>query len=164
MAHSSIIQKAKNTLIKELISDQEFLKAINPPDNDILPEEVLGKYLFDYHQNPLTITEAQTFVTVQVHIPESRYPDKTFVKPIVEIWIYSHYTKMKVDNVPKIKCNRNDYISQILDKKINGRSDLGIGKVVLKSNIEGTFQADYLYRVMTFELKDINQSQCDVDD
>lgn len=162
MANGSIIQKVKNTLIKELINDKEFLKALNSPTDDI--EEIVGKYIFDYHQNPLTLKEAQTFVTVQVQVPEVRYPDKTFNKPIIEIWIYSHFTKMKVDNVPKIKCNRNDYISQLLDRRINGRTDLGIGKVVLKSNIEGTLQADYLYRVMTFELLDINQSQCDVDD
>lgn len=163
MANSSVIQKVKNIIIKELVNDEEFLKALNPP-KEVDDDEILGTYLFDYHQNPLTIKDAQTFVTIQVHIPESRYPDKTFYKPILEVWIYSHYTKMKVDNVPKIKCNRNDYISQILDRLINGRTDLGIGKAVLKSNIEGTFQADYLYRVMTFELTDINQSQCGVDD
>ena len=53
---------------------------------------------------------------------------------------------MKVDNVPKINVNRNDYLSNLIDKKLNGRSDFGIGEVTLQSNIEGSYQKDYLYR------------------
>ena len=43
---------------------------------------------------------------------------------------------MIVDNVPKITQNRNDYLSELIDKKINGKSGFGIGETKLISNIE----------------------------
>ena len=67
---------------------------------------------------------------------------------------------MKVDNVPKINVNRNDYLSNLIDKKLNGRSDFGIGEVTLQSNIEGSYQKDYLYRQMIFKCTDLNDSLC----
>ena len=45
-----------------------------------------------------------------------------FVKPTVEIWIISHYEHMKINNIPKVKSNRNDYLSMLIDNEINGKS------------------------------------------
>lgn len=163
-ANSRIIEKAKNIIIKELIQDVDFLKALNVPDDVIDSEGVLNKYIFDYHQNPNTVEEVQTFLTIQVHLPEVLHIDPKRITALIEIWIYSHYKNMKVDNIPKIRCNRNDYISMLLDQKINGRDDMGIGTVKLKGNIEGTFQPDYLFRNMTFEVAATNNSPCNNED
>lgn len=160
MANSSIIKKAKKKIIKELINDTEFIKALNISSfND--NEDIIGKYIIDYNQQPNTIDEKITFITIQVHIPESRFSyDNTYVHPTIEIWIYSHYKNMKVNNIPKVSSNRNDYISEMLDKKFNGRDDFGIGKIQLVSNVEGSYQSDYLYRAMVFRGTDLNDSLC----
>ena len=71
---------------------------------------------------------------------------------------------MVVDNIPKITENRNDYLSELIDAKLNGRSDFGIGELQLASNVEGSYQQDYVYRKMVFTTKDVNDSLCDKDD
>lgn len=67
---------------------------------------------------------------------------------------------MVVDNIPKITENRNDYLSKLVDTKLNGRSDIGIGELKLESNVEGAYQKDYVYRQMIFKCKDLNKSLC----
>lgn len=160
MANSSIIGKAKNRIIKEFIKDKEIVAAINSSEVTS-PEKLKGTHIFDYHQNPLTINTVETFITVQVHIPQPfSFEDKTFVKPTVEIWIISHEKHMVVDNVPKVTENRNDYLSRLIDNKLNGKSGFGIGKLNLTSNNEGAYQQDYVFRKMVFECLDLNASLC----
>lgn len=163
MANSSIIRKAKNKIVKEFIKDQEIIAAIN--SSEVKPNEsqkLINKHIFDYNQNPHTLNIVGTFITIQVHIPQSYYNDfKTRVKPTIEIWIISHEKHMIVDNVPKITQNRNDYLSELIDKKINGKTGFGIGETTLLSNEEGSFQQDYLYRRMIFQCLDLNSSLCE---
>lgn len=124
--------------------------------------------MFRYHQNPNTLTEAITFLTVQVHIPSTYDSNKTWVLPRIEIWVISHEKCMNVDNIPKISANRNDYISQLIDLKFNGRESIGIGcnkvkffgKLQLISNVEGAYSNNYLYRQLIFETKDLNDNFC----
>lgn len=169
MANSSIIRKAKNKIVKEFIKDKEIVAAINSSKikpNE--PEKLINNHIFDYNQNPHTLNEVGTFITIQVHIPQSYYNDyygsNIHVKPTIEIWIISHEKHMVVDNVPKITQNRNDYLSELIDRKINGKSGFGIGETKLLSNIEGSFQQDYLFRKMIFECLDLNDSMCEDDD
>ena len=100
-----------------------------------------------------------------MHIPQSfsynRNSSSIYVKPTIEIWIISHEQHMVVDNVPKITANRNDYLSILIDNKLNGRSDIGINSLTLTSNIEGCYQQNYLYRKLVFEGTDLNDSLCD---
>lgn len=165
MANSSIIRNAKNKIVKEFIKDQDIVAAINSSEikpNE--PEKLIGKHIFNYNQNPHTLNKVGTFITIQVHIPQSYYNDYnasvTRVKPTIEIWIISHEQHMVVDNVPKVTQNRNDYLSELIDNKINGKTGFGIGETVLLSNIEGAFQQDYLFRKMIFQCVDINASLC----
>ena len=163
MANSSIIDSAKNKIIKEFIKDDMIVKAIDS-SNVTSREELVNTHIFNYHQNPNTINTVETFITVQIHIPQSFTYDKssdTFINPTIEIWIISHYQHMVVKNIPKVTANRNDYLSELIDEKLNGKSGFGIGTLKLRSNIEGSYQADYVYRKMIFETLDLNDSLCD---
>ena len=161
MANSSIVKKVKNKVIKELIKDSNIVSAINSDKvSKDTPEKLINTNIFNYHQNPYTIDTVSTFITIQVHIPDSYIRNRTFVNPQLEIWIISHERHMTVDNIPKITENRNDYLSELIDEKFNGRSDFGFGDMKLVSNIEGAFQTDYLYRKMIFEGTDLNMSMC----
>lgn len=169
MANSSIIKKAKNKIIKEFIKDADIVAAIN--SSTVKPnesEKLINTHIFNYNQNPNTLNIVGTFITIQVHIPQSYYNDYnasvTRVKPTIEIWIISHEKHMVVDNVPKVTQNRNDYLSELIDNKINGKSGLGIGETMLLSNVEGAFQQDYLFRKMIFQCVDLNWSLCDEDE
>lgn len=170
MANSSIIRKAKNKIIKEFIRDRDIIDAINSSDikyNE--PEKLVGTHIFNYNQNPHTLNKVGTFITIQVHIPQNFYNDyrgnsTIHVKPTIEIWIISHEQHMTVNNVPKVTQNRNDYLSELIDNKINGKSGFGIGETKLISNVEGAFQADYLFRKMIFQCLDLNWSLCEEDE
>lgn len=169
MANSSIIRKAKNKIIKEFIKDADIVAAIH--SNTVKPnesEKLINTHIFNYNQNPHTLNTVGTFITLQVHIPQNYYADYnasvTRVKPTIEIWIISHEKHMIVDNVPKVTQNRNDYLSELIDNKINGKTGIGIGETVLLSNIEGAFQQDYLYRKMIFQCTDLNWSLCENDE
>lgn len=169
MANSSIIKKTKNKIVKEFIKDKEIVAAINSSEvKSNEPEKLIGKHIFNYNQNPHTLNIIGTFITIQVHIPQSYYDDYNAsinrIKPTIEIWIISHERHMNVDNIPKITQNRNDYLSELIDNKINGKSGFGIGNTVLISNIEGAFQQDYLFRKMIFQCVDLNWSLCEEDD
>ena len=169
MANSSIIREAKNKIVKEFIKDKDIVAAINSSEvKSNEPEKLIGKHIFNYNQNPHTLNIIGTFITIQVHIPQSYYNDYnvsvTRIKPTIEIWIISHEKHMNVDNVPKITQNRNDYLSELIDNKINGKGSFGIGETVLLSNIEGAFQQDYLFRKMIFQCTDLNWSLCDDED
>ena len=160
MANSSIIGKAKNKIIKEFIKDDAIIQAIGS-STVTSAEKLVGTHIFNYHQNPNTINTVETFITIQVHIPQSFYNNSIFISPTIEIWIISHEQHMVVNNIPKITDNRNDYLSKLIDNKLNGRSDFGIGELKLLSNVEGSYQQNYVYRKMVFEGTDINDSLCD---
>ena len=167
MPNSSIVRIAKNRIVKEFIKDPDIIAAINSSEvkpNE--PEKLINKHIFDYNQNPHTLNIVGTFITIQVHIPQNYYSDYhgnsiVHVKPTIEIWIVSHEKHMIVDNVPKVTQNRNDYLSELIDKKINGKRGFGIGGTRLISNVEGAFQQDYLFRKIIFECLDLNWSFCE---
>lgn len=167
MSNSSIIRQAKNRIVKEFIKDPEIVAAINSSDiSSNEPEKLIGTHIFNYNQNPHTLNKVGTFITIQVHIPQNYYSDYrgnsiVHVKPTIEIWVISHEKHMIVDNVPKVTQNRNDYLSELIDNKINGKSGFGIGATRLVSNIEGAFQSDYLFRKITFQCLDLNWSLCE---
>ena len=159
MANSAIITQAKNKIIKEFIKDDSIIQAINS-STIFSPEKLVGTHIFNYHQNPNTINTVETFITIQVHIPEPFFRNNAYIKPTVEIWVISHEKHMIVDNIPKVTDNRNDYLSRLIDKKLNGRSDFCIGELSLISNVEGSYQQNYLFRKMVFEGTDLNNSLC----
>lgn len=170
MANSSIVRKAKNKIIKEFIKDQDIINGINSSEiKPSEPQKLLYKHIFDYNQNPHTLNIVGTFITIQVHIPQDYYSDYhgnsiIHIKPTIEIWIISHERHMRVDNISKVTQNRNDYLSEVIDKKINGKRGFGIGETRLISNIEGAFQQDYLFRKLVFECLDLNASLCEDED
>ena len=167
MANSSIVRIAKNKIVKEFIKDKEIIEAINSSEiSSSEPEKLINKHIFDYNQNPHTLNIAGTFITIQVHIPQNYYSvyhgnSQIHIKPTIEIWVVSHESHMIVDNVPKVTQNRNDYLSELIDNKINGKDGFGIGKTKLISNVEGAFQQDYLFRKLIFQCLDLNYSMCE---
>lgn len=175
MANSSIVSVMKDKITKEIINDKNLFYAINSPtyQNPNCADDLINTHIFRYHQNPDTLDKAITFITLQVHTAKSsRYNSQDiWIRPTLEIWIISHESCMAVKNIPKITSDRNDYISQLLDDKFNGRTSLGteqdkeplklLGKLDLVENSEGALTQDYLYRKLIFVTRDINDSMCD---
>lgn len=176
MANSTLVTDLKSAVIKEIINDEALFYAIDSNEIKDIKQanKLVYKHIFPYHQNPETITETNTFLTIQVHVPKpySYMRSKAWVAPNLEIWIFSNNRHMRVNNIPKISDNRNDYISKLLDEKFNGRRTLGgskneehnlhlYGQLDLVANVEGAFTKNYLYRQMIFETRDFNTSMCE---
>lgn len=161
MANSKIISDIKDKIIKELVSDSEIVEIIGDPNIPLdEADRLVGTHIFRFNQNPNTIKQATTFITVLVDIVQNYY-NKAFVIANIEIGIYSHESQMNIREKPWIIDNRNDYLSILIDKKFNGKFLAGYGEMELYENREGSLITDYLYRRMTFNISDINDSFCD---
>lgn len=163
MPNSSIIEEVKVKVQNALLNDDLIVKAIDSTDTDPdNPSELIGTHIFTFAQNPHMIQTSGTYLTIQVHIPQYDTPDYRWVHPVLEIWIISHNRHMRVDNIPRIRSNRNDFLSQLLDEKFNGSTDFGYGQMYLQLNTEGVHgdNADYLYRRMVFVTKDLSRTVC----
>lgn len=161
MANSYIVTSLKDEIIDEICNDDALFHAIDPNLSNANIEnggDLINTHIFRYNKNPNTISDTITFLTVMVDT-HRRDRNGKFVTPTLTIWIYTHNKHMNVENIKGIRDNRNDYISKLLDLKFNGTSR-GIGTLFLTSNIEGTYNEDFLYRRMIFETVDINNSMC----
>lgn len=161
MANSSTVSSLKERIIEEISNDEIFYYAIDP--NPAIAKEgadLPDTYIFRYNKNPDIVLEAETFLTIMVDT-KSRDLNKTFVTPTLTIFVYSHHRHMEVNNVPGIIENRNDYISKLLDKKLNGFVN-GFGALLLVSNTEGVYNKEFLFRRLVFETVDLNKSLCEV--
>lgn len=162
MANSFIVGDTKNQIIKDFIRDDAIIQAIEPVDITLAnSEELIGKYIFNFAQNPTTINDVKTFITIQTNITNRHYANNRYVDAAIEIWVISHEGHMVVSNVPKVTENRNDYLSRLIDARLNGSRRFGAGKLELTQNVEGAIQKDWLYRRLVFEVIDINDSYCD---
>ena len=158
MPNSSIISDFKERVVRAIAHDDTLFYAFDAKECEN-GGDLINSHIFNYNKNPTTITEAITFMKVMVHT-QARDKNQAFVTPTLEIWIYSHTDHMRMDH-RITKDNRNDYISMLLDDKFNGSTEYGgIGKLKLISNIEGTYNQNFLYRKMVFETIDINNLMC----
>lgn len=161
MANSTSISEFKERVVSAIAHDDALFYAIDASDCEN-GGDLINTHIFKYNQNPHTIVENVTFITIMVHT-RARDSSGTFVTPTLEIWIYSHNDHMKMD-YKVTKDNRNDYISMLLDDMFNGSTKYGgIGKLQLTSNTEGVYNEKFLYRRMIFETIDISDSFCSND-
>lgn len=166
MANGSIISEGKYAIMKLLIEDPLIVKVINAHDV-IEPDELIHKRIFSWHQNPVTLKEGMTFITIQISRPlvYSNFDkgSKGVAPYNMEIWIISHESHMIIDNIPKVIGNRNDYLSHLIDKKLNGSTFMGLGKMRLVSNIETPMQENWLGRQLLFTTNALDNAVCDED-
>lgn len=163
MPNSSIIEDIKTKVQMDILKDPLMVQVIDANDvDDSDVSNLIGTHIFTFAQNPNMIQESGTFLTIQVHIPQYETPDYRWVHPVLEIWIISHNKHMRVDNIPRVRANRNDFMSQLLDEKFNGSTEFGYGQMYLQLNTEGVHgdNSDYLYRRMVFVTKDLSRPIC----
>jgi|GEM_PF-1244928 len=165
MANSSIIFEVKDQIIKEMVTNEALFHAINSPTVKNFEDaaELAGTHIFPYSRYDKTLDEPISFLTIQVHTtqvhpapPNATEKDKKWVWATVEIGVYSHRDCINLEGLPAVGSNRNDYLSHLIDKMLNGRTDFGYGALVLKSNTEDPLLPNYLSRCMTFESLDLN--------
>lgn len=158
MANGMIISDLKKRVIDAITHDDTIFYAFDAEDCEN-GGDLKETHIFTYNKIPETIDIVGTYMTIMVHT-KSRDRNKTFVTPTLEVYIYSHYSHMKMDR--KItKDNRCDYLSMLLENMFNGSTEYGcVGELKCILNQEGTYNKDFLYRHLIFETVDINSSLC----
>lgn len=164
MANSNTVSTLKEEIIRDITFDDAMFVAIDPSKDCENGGDLINTHIFRYNKNPNTITSAITFLTITVDT-YCRDRNKKFVTPTLTIWIFSHNDHMEINNIEGIQDNRNDYISKLLDLKLNGSSKYsGISSLLLTSNTEGAYNEKFLYRRMVFETIDLSDSMCGIGD
>ena len=161
MANSSIVDEIKSRVVKDIINSPAIVAAIDATDIDY-PDDLDNTHIFRFAQNPNVIQNSGTFLTIQVHIPNYFDKNMIWMRHLLEIWIVSNIKHMKVTNISGVTANRNDYLSQLIDEKFNGREDFGFGMLKLEKNIEGAHSDnhDFSYRQMLFSTRDLSRTSC----
>ena len=165
---SKFINAVKDAIIGEILNSKLMFNLIDSPDVTSFDksEKLIGTHIFRFGKNPTVVEKNITFITIQVHTDKSMN-SWTKIVPQIEINIYSHDSHMDLDTsvFPTITANRNDYISEWFDNKLNGATKIGsfnlTSKLKLKRNHEyPCTKPDWLMRSMIFEGKEMSVDLC----
>ena len=68
---------------------------------------------------------------------------------------------MRLD-LPNISATRIDYLGELIDRKYNGATGFGVGKLELKQNYAGNLNDTFRTRTLVFQGMDVNQNLCEI--
>lgn len=159
MANSSSVIEFKKKVINELIENDDVVAAISAVEIDY-PEDLLYTHIFDYTKAAKTLSEVGTYILVEVNIPRILDKNGVWVEPRLDIFIVTHDQRMQYKIPNGSRCNRNDYLSELIDSLLNERSDFGFGQLQLRSNTATVINEIYNCRQLSFASKDLNDSRC----
>lgn len=161
MANSTIILSLKNNIINALCSDPDISELIDSDKYSGI--QLKGTHIFNYNKNPETIKEQITFITVMVDT-SIRDNNGTFITPILTIILYTHNGHMELPNEilkENEYYNRNDYLSFLIDEKLNGNAEYGgYGRLKLIDNYEFVATKEFNGRKLIFKTVDVNEPLC----
>ena len=143
----------KNKLMQELCSDEEIVRLITDDKSSSVPNKSLPyNQVFPYEYIPETVDEGKTFICFDVDI--SNVINKTFYIPVVYIWVFTHKSKVRLNEGGV----RIDQLTVAIDKLLNGSRYYGLGELNLKSVGRFSPIADYQGRVSVYYAKDFNST------
>lgn len=166
MAHSSAITNMKSEAVRQLLKCKMFVDALDAKEIKNV-DDLIGTHIFTHPINPEYLKNPCTFIVITTHVPKILTDNKMYSHPKINFHIVSHIEHMKINpNEFKTGCNRNDFISQIIDHIFNSdrtsTRKFGLfGHLDLLKNEEGYFTKDWVYRYMEFETLDFNKALCD---
>lgn len=142
----------KSRLMQDLLTNKEIVKLLDDNEKGVPnPEELIYKQLFPYEYVPETVTQGQTFICCDVDI--QRVESKTFLRPTLYIWIFTHKSKMRLPEGGV----RVDKLCSEIAKKINGSRYYGLGELEFASSRRFAPITDYQGKVLTFQTRDFNR-------
>lgn len=171
MANSRIVNELKSRLLKDIINNEDIVCAIDSPDKDnpnwdsscmidtpSNRKEGFTPLLFNHIKNASTIDKTISFICTEVQLG-SVYTSSKWATVKLEVWIFSHNDHMRIENIPKVNANRNDYIAELIDDMVNNKYDI-FDTFKLISSVGGQYNDKFHYRKLIFEGKDINYNMC----
>lgn len=142
----------KNQLMEDLVTTESIMRLLD--DNCELidkPQSLIYKQIYPFEYIPDTIEHGQTFICCDIDIQRSI--NKTFLLPVLYIWVFSHKSKLRLPEGGV----RTDKLCSEIAKTINGSRFYGLGELDLYSVKRFAPITDYQGKVMTFQAKDFNR-------
>lgn len=142
----------KNQLMNDLLTNErivELLCSDNQPVDD--PADLMYTQLFPYEYIPETVEHGYTFICCDIDI--QRITGKTFLDPVMYIWVFSHRSKMRLPEGGV----RTDALMAEIAKTINGSRDYGLGELDLYSVRRYAPTTEYNGKQMTFHATEFNK-------
>jgi hypothetical protein len=177
MANSQVITKIKQSVVRQLINNDEFVKVIDNPDmknedwmpiylkqSEMTEEAGFTPSIYTSFKFPNMIEKNISFVCIAVN--EAGSLDNKLINADLHIIIFTHKDHMLIKD-SSIPDNRNDYLSIIIDSIFNGKTlkydnkDAYLGKFYLISNTEDAYDDNFLIRHMVYRCNDLNINFCE---
>jgi hypothetical protein len=167
MANDMAISEFKNELIKQIQNDDQIIQAL-AINEDEDSEDLAYVRLFPYYFIVPTQEDAKTYIFIEVGLTaiQDRFDalknDIVYDKCTIYIYVVAHQSLMRMETAG-MSAVRIDYISQLLNKKFNGKRIAGLGTLQRVSNIPRSINDTYRSREMVFEVLDFNKEMCSRD-
>lgn len=151
------IGEFKLTLIRKLIEDENIVKLIDAPADEVeYPDDLIYSHIFPYNRVPDTEQEVKTYITVMVNATSLPKRNDITRNLSIIVRIYSHKDLMKVAGS---NSDRIDLLSAYIDKILNESNEFGIGYVLLGSNTEHVLDSKHFFRELVFHTDALNNKR-----
>lgn len=140
----------KNQLMKDLLTNERIVQLLQRDGETITPRNLMYTQVFPFEFLPDTVEAGRTYVCCDVDIQRSY--NKTFLEPVLHIWIFTHKSLMRLPEGGV----RVDTICHEIAKAIEGSMYYGLGRLELYSVKRFAPMAEYNGKVMTFNLREFN--------
>lgn len=158
MPNSSCITQWKRRILSELQNDDEILEALGTTEEE--REDLIYTRIYPHYYIPETVTEVTTYIMVEIDI-RSLSRTNVYSYPMITFVILAHQDDMKLE-LPSVSATRIDYLGELLDRKYNGATGFGVGKLELKQNYAGNLNDTFRTRTLVFQGMDVNQNLCEI--
>jgi len=142
----------KNQLMGDLLTNKEIVRLLDvdgvTADN---AEELAYSRVFPYEFLPETVEDGHTFICFDVDI--SRVNGKTFLSPTLYIWVFTHKSKMRLDEGGV----RVDRLCSEICKQINGSRKYGLGELNIYACRRFAPMTDFHGKMLTFSVREFNR-------
>lgn len=141
----------KNKLMEDLLTNKDIVALINEDVSFKKAASLRYTQVFPFEYVPETVEEGKTFVCFDVDIQRS--VDKTYLLPIIYIWIFTHKSKLRLPEGGV----RTDKLCSKIAGVINGSRDYSLGELDLYSVKRFAPMTDFQGKLMIFNGKDFNR-------
>lgn len=141
----------KNQMMKTLCSNKDIVRFLTDEKEPTIPQHSLAyKNIFPFEYIPDTVDNGSTFICYDVDIVDVE--SKTFLYPILYVWIFTHKSKLRLQEGGV----RLDSLSVAINNELNGSRYFGLGELYLKRIDRFVPISDYQGRCITYCAKDFN--------
>ena len=141
----------KNQLLEELLTDEEIVHLINPDVRLEDAQSMVWDQVMPVEFYPDTMEFGRVYVCCDVDV--RKVYNKTFYAPTLYVWVFVHKDLLRLEEGGV----RTDKLCHLIDKKLNGSFQFGLGKLELQSVNRFGVVSDYTGKVLAYEANDFNK-------